>query len=363
MTHPPPPAEHTHPARFLAGRVLGDGWTVLPGTSASTAAAGGHTGGHHSVGYFVQHKDGREGFLKAVDVSGAYSAPDVMEELQRMTSQYLFEVQLLKHCQDMRLSRVVHAIAHGEERLPGVLLPVPYIIFDRADGDLRDHLSATTVDDVWLLQCLHHVTVGVQQLHQARFAHNDLKPANVLVFPEHGWKVGDLGTAVDAQGTSPHHEQAFPGTWEYAPPETLYYARLGDVWLDRKRADLYMLGGLVTFLFTHRHFNMYLYDELAEQLKPLVFAGDFEGAFADVLPHVLEAFERAMAVVAQDIRTRVPAELAGELITCIRELCTPDPLRRGHPRNLGRANPTTVQQYISLFNRLALQARLLRRTA
>jgi len=322
---------------------------------------GTRTGGHHSVGYFVEHLDGRQGFLKAIDLSGALAAPEVMVELARMTSQFNFEVSLLEQCRHMRLSRVVHAIDHGEERLPGVFIPVPFIVFDRAEGDLRDHLNVTTVDDVWLLQCLHHVTVGVKQLHQARFAHSDLKPGNVLVFAENGWKIGDLGTAVDAQGTSPHHELAFPGTWEYAPPEVLYFAQLGDLWQNRKRADLYMLGGLVTFLFTHRHFNTYLYAEMAEQLQPLLFAGDFDGVFSDVLPHVVEAFERAMRVIKRDLGTRVPESVAAELIVCIRELCNPDPQRRGHPRNLGRGDPTTVEQYISLFHRLALRATLLRR--
>lgn len=168
----------------------------------------------------------------------------------------------------MRLSRVVHAIDHGEHRIPGALIPVPYIVFDRADGDVRDHLEATTVDDVWLLRCIHHVAVGLHQLHTARFAHNDVKPANVLVFEALGSKIGDLGTAVDASGTSPHGGKAFAGSWDCAPPEVPYLAEQADAWQHGRRCDLYMLGGLITFLFTHQHFNTFLKRELPEELLP-----------------------------------------------------------------------------------------------
>ncbi|MBB5293889.1 MULTISPECIES: protein kinase domain-containing protein [Deinococcus] len=327
----------------------------------STAPSTPYSQGHHSVGYFVRHADGREGFLKAIDLSNVYQAPNVMQELQAVSAQFNFEVSLLAMCRNLRMHRVVRAISHGEERLPGVNVPVPYIIFDRADGDVRDHLAITAIDEVWLLRCIHHVAVGVQQLHIAKLAHNDLKPANVLVFSEDGWKIGDLGTAVDALGKSPHHETAFPGTWEYAPPEALYFAQSADVWRDRKRADLYMLGGLVTFLFTHQHFNSYLYAELDEAMRPLFCGGDWEEDFPQVLPHLLDAFGRAMRGVSAQLQRRLGPVLAAEVTRSIGELCFPDPLRRGHPRNLGRVDPTGLQQYVSLFDRLAVAAALRRK--
>jgi len=357
MSQPTARTLHTHPAHFLSGRTLSRGWRIL---SAPEPTAQPNEG-QHSVGYFVQHLDGREGFLKAIDLSDVYQAPNVMLELQLVSAQFNFEVSLLNICRDLRMHRVVRAIDHGEERLDGIHVPVPYIIFDRAAGDIRDHLALTTIDTVWLLQCLHHVAVGLQQLHGAKYAHNDLKPANVLVFPGDGWKIGDLGRAVDARGTSPHHEHLFSGTLEYAPPEVLYFAPSGEVWRDRKRADLYMLGGLATFMFTHQHFNTYLYAQLDEALQPMIFCGEWEGSFEDLLPHLLDAFSRAMGAIERDIAARSGSHLASELTRAVRELCYPDPSFRGHPSNVGRLDPTSVQRYVSLFDLLSQRARLSQR--
>lgn len=359
MSHPTPRTLQTHPAHFLAGMTLASGWEVLTPVGS---AAPVHEG-QHSVGYFVQHRDGREGFLKVIDLSDVYQAPNVMLELQLVSAQFNFEVKLLDICRDLRMHRVVRAMDHGEERLPGILVPVPYIVFDRAAGDIRDHLAMTTIDSVWLLHCVHHVAVGLQQLHGARYAHNDLKPANILVFPGDGWKIGDLGRAVDARGTSPHHEHLFSGTMEYAPPEVLYFAPSTEVWRERKWADLYMLGGLVTFLFTHQHFNTYLYDELDEPLQPIIFCGEWEGSFEDLLPHLLGAFGRAMRTVERELVARVGPELAPELARCIRELCCPEPARRGHPSNVGTLDPTSVQRHVSLFDLLRQRALLAQRRA
>ena len=68
---------------------LASGWEVLTPVGF---AAPVHEG-QHSVGYFVQHRDGREGFLKAIDLSDVYQAPNVMLELQLVSAQFNFEVK------------------------------------------------------------------------------------------------------------------------------------------------------------------------------------------------------------------------------------------------------------------------------
>lgn len=45
----------------------------------------------------------------------------------------------------------------------------------------------------------------------------------------------------------------------------------------------------------------------------------------------------------------------------IRELCHPDPARRGHPRNLSGFNPLGLERYISLYDRLVMKAGLARK--
>ncbi len=157
----------THPAYFLDGVDLTDGWTVVNRGSSARAASG-----HFSVGYDVENEDGRKGFLKALDLSGALNAPNVMLELQKLGDHYTFEVNLLELCRRRRMNRIVVAIAHGEHRRDDTIIPVPYIIFDRADGDVRTRLSSQGFDLAWVLRCLHHVTTALKQLHTSRHAHN-----------------------------------------------------------------------------------------------------------------------------------------------------------------------------------------------
>lgn len=54
---------------------------------------------------------------------------------------------------------------------------VDYLIFELADGDVRSHLDAMPAfDAAFLLRTLHHVATGLQQLHRAQIAHQDLNP-------------------------------------------------------------------------------------------------------------------------------------------------------------------------------------------
>ncbi|GGR27292.1 protein kinase domain-containing protein [Deinococcus ruber] len=312
--------------------------------------------GAFSVGYLVQHPAGHLGFLKAVDLSATFQELNVTVALQEVTERHNFEVALLESC--WHLSRVVSAITHGQVRVAGALVPVPYVILERADADVRAHLSTHTCDAAWILRCLHHITVGLRQLHSARFAHNDLKPANVLLFSAVGAKLGDLGKAVDEVGRSPFTEERFPGEYQYAPPEVLYLEQQPDLWLHRLRCDLYQLGGLMTFLFTQRHFNDYLYAALDLSLRSGFLGGPVLGEFPQVLPYLLEAFDRALAQIAVDLRSSLPAALIPEVIRSLRELCFPDPARRGHPRHVQGRHAANLEQYVSLFNRLAVEAEL-----
>jgi len=341
------PTPNTHPAHFLLGMTVEDGWEVL--------SRDGSQGGF-SVGYLVRHPDGRLAFLKAVDLSSTFQELNMMVALQEVSERHNFEVALLESCRHM--SRVVSAVTHGQVKVPGAAVPVPYIILERADADVRAHLAAHACDAAWILRCLHHITVGVRQLHSARFAHNDLKPANVLVFNELGAKLGDLGKAVDEVGRSPFSEDHFPGDYQFAPPEVLYLEHQADRWLHRLRCDLYQLGGLTTFLFTQRHFNDFLYGALDLSLRPAPLNGQVMGNFGGSLPHLIEAFEEALSQIAGSLSTCLPARLVAPVLRSIQELCFPDPVRRGQPQGVEGRQTADLQQYVSLYNRLALEAEL-----
>jgi eukaryotic-like serine/threonine-protein kinase len=340
----------THPAYFLTGINLPDDWTVLHQFTPAPSA----TGGNFSVGYEVENTDGHRGFLKALDLSSALAAPDLIAELNKLTDQYSYEVDLLEFCKTRRMDKIVTAIDKGTYRPVGVGIPVPYIIFDLADGDVRAHVSGRAFDLAWILRCLHHAVTATQQLHSNNYAHGDLKPSNVLVFGKTA-KVADLGRATDSQQTSPFSHLLYCGDRTYAPPEALYEENPGDMWKHRRGCDLYQLGSFIAFLFAHRHINDFLKSELDPQFHPTFWNGPVQGNFMQTLPYIMDAFARALDRFAKQIRQTTPEPIAIEVIKAVQDLCSPDPMTRGHPRNrVGNQNAHGLERYVSLFDRLAI---------
>ena len=159
----------TRYAELLEGRALADGWVV----GKLIARSPTQTGGRYSASYSVANVDGRKGFLKAIDLSSAFGAPDPTAALQPLIEAYNFERNLLFECEARRMDRVVLPLAHGTEFVDPAqpISRVPYIIFERGDGDIRAHLvHLGTVEVAWALRALHHVAVGIWQLHAADVA-------------------------------------------------------------------------------------------------------------------------------------------------------------------------------------------------
>jgi eukaryotic-like serine/threonine-protein kinase len=111
-------------ARILQGKELSSGWKVLQRIDRKPNA----TGGHFSTGYEVVHKDGRRGFLKALDYYEAFQSEDTARVLNSLTQAFNFERDLCFKCKASALSNVVHAIESGELTAspllgPSMLLP------------------------------------------------------------------------------------------------------------------------------------------------------------------------------------------------------------------------------------------------
>jgi serine/threonine protein kinase len=334
------------PAEQLLGLHLNDGWIVDSLVSRSPTA----TGGTFSVGYVVRNSSGQKAFLKALDYSEAFRSPNPPEFLQWMTSAYLFEKNICEQCRDFNLGRVARAIGSGN------VLPDPshaanrvdYLIFELAAGDIRSQLDAQhELDVVFVLRTLHHVATGIGQMHTADMAHQDLKPSNVLVFPDgQGSKVGDLGRAWSKTLPAPHDASDVAGDRGYAPPEALYGSVSPDTHVRRFGCDVYHLGSLATFLFTRVHMGALLLKALAPEHRPIAWTG----TYAEVLPYVHAAFELTL----QTIAASVPVSVRTKLIEMIAELCQPDPELRGHPSNRGLGRRQfDLERYISRFDYLA----------
>jgi serine/threonine protein kinase len=314
----------------------------------------GGTGGCFSVRYRVTGPGGQDAFLKALDISAILNqtSGDVAQALQTLTSNYLFERGLVAKCADA--SRVVHGLSSGQALVQNAPLSrVPYLIFEYAEGgDVRRYLSASLsslVGIAWKLRTLHHIAVGLQQLHRRKIAHQDLKPSNVLVFAE-SRKIGDLGSASEKGNPGPRDDQAIAGDVNY-PPIELFYGYTEDEWERRLGYDLYLLGSMAVFFFTQTTMNALL----VRRLDPVYYPDSWAGTFVEVLPYLQFSFAESLT----DFEAHIPvAELRPDLRTIVAELCNPDPKCRGNIAVIPSKGRFSLESYVSKFNRLAREAEL-----
>ena len=339
----------SNPAENLLTKGLLDGgWKVVDKVPKSHGA----TGGNFSVGYIVADESGNRGFLKALDFSEALRQPNPTVVLQSLTSSFNYERMLLGQCKTNKLDRVAVSIADGEIPV-GTLhatLPVPYLIFELAEGDIRSRLDQSKQFELaFCLRTLHHCAIGIRQLHSIRVAHQDLKPSNVLVFSDSDSRVADLGRSVLQGMTSPSDSNSIPGDRTYAPPELLY-ADVSNDWRVRRLAcDLYHLGSLAVFFFTRVGITAMWH----QYLDRSYWSANWGQSYKDVLPHVRDAHDLAFL----EFESQVPDGIRVGFGEAIRQLCEPDPILRGHPRERRpNGNPYSLERYISRFDLLATKA-------
>lgn len=337
------------PAARLEGMTLPSGWTVL----SRIKRLDGQTGSAFSIGYLARNDEtAQTAFLKALDFSEALQEENLLEALGKAIDAYKFEQTLLELCADRRMNRVVRALGSGYMKVDDSQLGrVPYLLFEPADGDIRKAL--TTFGDVelaWALKLLHEVAHGLEQLHYAQVAHQDLKPSNVLTFAATGeFKVSDLGCASRKGIRSPRDDKRVPGGWSIAPPELRYDERHSDWIVSRVAADLYSLGSLAVFLFAGASMNAIVSSHLPENMQPMFW----RGTYREVLPFVVEAHSKALRQMEASFSGEIPLAI----FEIVKQLCEPDPLRRGDPKSIGRPHDQyDVRKYVSRLGRLARRA-------
>jgi serine/threonine protein kinase len=341
------------PAELLEGKVLPNGWTVGKMLTRPLNA----TGGHFSVGYTVSHTSKPNGFLKAMDYSDALGALDPALALNALTNAYIFERDLCTRCATSSMDHVVTALDHGSCLVIAgdPLGTVQYIIFERAEGDIRQTLDQlAAIDDAFRLRVLHNVAVGLRQLHTSSVAHQDLKPSNVLQFPNSTSKVGDLGRASIKQTATPSPTDSLelPGDRAYAPPE-MHYKHVPPDWMERRiGCDLFLFGSFTLFMFTRLNMSA----ELFTRLKPEFHPANWVGSFAEVLPFL----NNALADSLEEIRPSFPEAVRDELIDMVRQLCNPDPKLRGHPGENRHGNSRySLERYVAKLDHLSTKASIL----
>jgi len=309
---------NTSPAQSLAGLTL-DGWVVdkiLPRRA-------GQTGGNFSVTYLVVGPQGQPGFLKAVDLVQSMGDPT---RLQRELKNYEYEDRILKICRDLEMEGVVIALASGIHRAEfhGIEVAIPYLIFEKADGDIRTHEKAQVYNLEWRLTVFQGACVSMQQLHRAEIAHQDIKPSNILIFGDIRAKVADLGRATRRSDPSSFEMPDHAGDRNYYPVELLYRTYHDGNWIRRRLgADMFMMGCLLTHLVSDVSLLTLLFERLDRRFWPEVWKGTYE----EVLPHL----EMAMDEVLADLKQCLPVSVAELICHMIKSLSHPNCQRRGKP--------------------------------
>ena len=348
-----PPVDEV-PAAHLEGRTLPNGWTIGKRLTRTPGA----TGGQFSVQYEVINEGGHEAFLKALNIQPALQGPGkLVDRLAAFAQAHKFEADLLSECRDRQLSRVIRLLDDGQVIVTeaGLLQEVPYLILERADGDIRAfQATLTELDLAWTLRALNHVSLGLEQLHATQTAHQDLKPSNVLTQDEgRQMKIGDLGRAERKGIDGPVSDASIPGAVAYAPPEQVYGA-FSRTWAERQAGDIYLLGSLAAQLFVKHNFSTILY----QSLSPVHDHKRWTGGYAEIIPYLESAHASVMTQLEREIGVHCPDEgMLAELLSAISQLTQPNPAKRGHPRARRWGTISyDVRRYVSLFNRLATSA-------
>lgn len=347
-------------AEQLVGINLNDGWLVVE----KLVAAPNATGGMFSHSYLAK-KDGRIAFVKAFDFSDAFKeGVNTLQYLAALTHSYENERDILQHCRGRKLSKVATAIGDGDVQISGLGVMegrVYYLVFERADGDIRRQMDeASSSDLTWCMRALRDVCLGLAQVHREMIAHQDLKPSNVLCYEsENAFKVADFGKSSRRGVSIWHDEHNFPGDRTYAPLELLYGHLLTDFHARRVGADMYMLGNLAAFLFTGTNVT----SAVLARMDRTHHWTKWAGPFSEVLPYVLEAFAR----VLEELEARLPAEIRAEIIGIVKDLCTPDISARGHRKNIGKGDQYSLERYVAQLTHsvsmLEVRTRIGRRSA
>lgn len=346
----------------LEGTVLKSGWKVLaavgwdPATGQAKEIYSG-TGGNFSKAYRVE-KNGKQAFLKAIDLTRPLQEEDVMGALHRVTSEHQFEVSILNLCSGAKMDRIVVALDSGVERLGTNFRDiVPYLVFELAEGDVRRQLKAvdTFLKRSWWLRALHHTAVGLNQLHGRRITHQDLKPSNILSFgSSEGFKLGDLGRSTCEDQPGPYDKLDFPGDRSYAPPEILYSNINPDAFQRRLSCDCYMLGSMIFFFGLGLGATHLFMDRIPPENRPFLFGGGWDGTYGPLLPFLQTVFTDMLVELRMSLGDD---RVSTSLVQFAGELCNPDPTMRGHP--LTRATPGnrySLERYVSAFDLLAKQS-------
>jgi serine/threonine protein kinase len=291
--------------------------------------------------YRAHDDNGNVVFVKVLVPDASVS----LDEQRRQIDEFVYEITLVKRCGERNMRRIVRALDSDKLLIPGMVpIAAHYFVLEWAERDLRSfeapcevsHLAAT-------LRFLHQMATALFELHFSHVVHQNLSPPNVVQMPDGKTKLAGFRHARSLDHPPPHGDLPFDQT--NAPPEVLYAGRI-DSFEERCAVDLYHLGSLGCYLLA----NAGATAQLERRLPHMFHWTRWQGSFADALPTLQMAHENMI----RELSPRIHELVREELTRALRELTEPNPVRRGHPRNVDGAGPRySPERYISLYIRLA----------
>ncbi len=352
-------AMNPNPAEILVGQTIKGRWKVVNRKNVDGTET---TGGYFSVPYdVIDTENGKPAFMKVVNLPKSLqiyqqNGISTVQAMHNVSDGHLFEVHLAEACKAKKLKRIIRVLDHGDIPAEIPLLGtvgIPYIVFELAQCDAHSLLHSEKRHDLeWHMATLHQVAVGIQELHQVKIAHQDLKRSNVVFLGEKRdvVKLIDLGRAVKQDRPSRNDLRSVPCQPINASPELLYGSTSADWYEQHLAPDLYMLGSLAYSMVFDVSMTFAMSQELPPNLRPAsLHAKGFSGPYKDVLPVLHTALSNVLAKAEPYIDERIRSLY----IMTLGQLCNPDPVQRGHPKNkMGHAGRYACERFISAFRRM-----------
>lgn len=339
-------------AENLIGITIENGWKIAEKISKHPD----ETGGHFSAQYIAEKETGEKCFLKAIDIEKAILQSgkiglEFTKILQEQMDNYNYERDLLEYCKANSTSKIVLVKDYGVISNSHGVIPVPYLTFDLADGNVKHYIKfQNDLDFSWKLKSLHDIANGLQQLHNIEIIHQDVKPSNILQFRDDS-KLTDLGRSKCKSKKGPYDNFVYSGDKTYAPIEIFKefsFLQPSD-WYDRNLAmESYLLGNLITFYFTGMNMTALIVNKL----------GALGISDRSTLYERKAYLDRCFNDALEEIRASICYhEFADPIVSMISELCNPDPTRRNDEKTLReRGSNYSLYRYITKLDLLSNKA-------